>query len=141
MHRALDEARAAIPAGEIPVGAVVYLEDGTVLATSHNQTKTRNDPTAHAEMLAARAAMAKLGDYLTEAYVAVTLEPCAMCAQALSYFRLKGVIFGAYDTKSGGTENGAQVLKYAHHKPQVIGGLIETECAHLLTTFFESKRL
>jgi tRNA(adenine34) deaminase len=141
MLKALAKAREAVLAGEVPIGAVVYKADGTVLAEAHNLVETHRDPTAHAEFLAAKAAVEKAGDmYLTDAYVAVTLEPCAMCAQALSWLRVKGIYFGAYDPKSGGTENGARVLAHAHHKPHVIGGLMEADCAALLHDFFKARR-
>lgn len=141
MLKALEKAREAAVAGEVPIGAVVYRGDGTVLAEAHNMVETTRDATAHAEFVAAKAALEKVGDmYLTDAYVAVTLEPCAMCAQALSWLRVKGIYFGAYDPKSGGTENGARVLHHAHHKPEVIGGLHEADCAALLQTFFKQRR-
>lgn len=141
MQTALQVARTAIPAGEIPIAAVVYKADGTVVSTAHNATIVQANPTAHAEFLACQAATQALQTpYLEDCYVAVTLEPCAMCAQALSYFRVKGIYYGAADAKSGGTDNGARVLHHAHHKPPVIGGLLEAECADLLTGFFAAKR-
>lgn len=141
MLKALAKAREAATVGEVPIGAVVYKADGTVLAEAHNLVETTRDATAHAEFVAAKAALAQAGDmYLTDAYVAVTLEPCAMCAQALSWLRVKGIYFGAYDPKSGGTENGARVLAHAHHKPNVVGGLCEADCADLLQTFFKERR-
>lgn len=143
MQLALAEARKAAAAGEVPIGAVVYTADGTVLAAAHNQPLARHDATAHAELLAARAALAVRNPatpYLDGCHLAVTLEPCAMCAQALSWLRVESITFGAYDVKSGGVDNGAQVLKHAHHKPQVIGGLCEAECASLLKTFFAERR-
>lgn len=141
MLKALEKAREAVGVGEVPIGAVVYKADGTILAEAHNLVETNRDATAHAEFLAAKAAVQKAGDmYLTDAYVAVTLEPCAMCAQALSWMRVKGIYFGAYDPKSGGTENGARVLHHAHHKPDVVGGLCEADCATLLQDFFKQRR-
>lgn len=141
MHAALIQAQAAAVAGEVPVGAVVYRPDGTVLAAAHNTTEAARNPTCHAEFVAATEALKAVNDmYLTDCYVAVTLEPCAMCAAALSTMRVKGIYFGAYDPKSGGTEHGAQVLKYAHHKPTVVGGLLEAECAEVLQRFFAARR-
>jgi tRNA(adenine34) deaminase len=141
MELALAEAKKGIGAGEIPVGAVVYDDSGKVWGRAHNGTIAGRDPTAHAEFAACQAAARAMGDmYLLDCHVAVTLEPCAMCAQALSYFRVKSIYFGAYDVKSGGTVNGARVLGHAHHKPEVIGGLMEAPCAALLTDFFKEKR-
>ena len=141
MHFAMEEAAKAEKVGEVPVGAVLYTVDGTVVAAAHNEVEQRKDPTAHAEFLACKKVSEERGDkFLEDCYVAVTLEPCAMCAQALSYFRVKEIRFGAYDVKSGGTVNGARVLNYAHHKPRTIGGLCEDACKKQLTQFFEGKR-
>jgi tRNA(Arg) A34 adenosine deaminase TadA len=137
---ALDEAKKAAALGEVPVGAVIYRGE-TVLATAHNEVEVRKDPTAHAELLALQAALAKTGQmYLDGCTLAVTLEPCAMCAQALSWARVEEVRFGAYDVKSGGVVSGARVLNHAHHKPQVIGGQQEEACRHLLQDFFRQRR-
>lgn len=141
MTRALELAQAAALAGEVPVGAVVYDAAGTILAEAHNSVESSGDVTAHAEFVATKAAAAALRiPYLENCYVAVTLEPCAMCAQALSWLRVKGIYFGGHDVKSGGVVNGARVLDHAHWKPDVIGGLMETECVTLLKTFFEERR-
>lgn len=141
MALALDEARLAAREGEVPVGAVVYDAAGTVVACAHNTVEASGDVTAHAELMAARAAAAALRvPYLENCYVAVTLEPCAMCAQALSWLRVKGIYFGGHDVKSGGVVNGARVLDHAHWKPDVIGGLMETECVAVLKAFFEERR-
>lgn len=141
MHHALDMAQKAVDAEEVPVGAVVYDAKGVVLAAAHNETKAQNDPTAHAEFLACQRAAKARGDaYLTDCFLAVTLEPCAMCAQALSYYRLKEIRFGAYDVKSGGTVNGARVLDFAHHKPVVLGGVCEEICVDMLQDFFKERR-
>lgn len=145
MRAALDEARKAGQSGEVPIGAVVYDAAGNVIAAAHNRVEAGQAPTAHAEFLAATlasAARAKGGGdrYLSDCYVAVTLEPCAMCAQALSWLRVKGIYYGASDPKSGGLDNGARVLAHAHHKPTVIGGLLEAECGDILKTFFAGKR-
>ena len=141
MALALSQARTAAAAGEVPVGAVVYDAAGHVLAAAHNHTIASGDPTQHAELVALRAAARLRGDpYLTDCTLAVTLEPCALCAQAASYFRVKEIRFGAYDVKSGGTVNGARVLEHAHHKPIILGGLMEEACAQLLRDFFIEKR-
>ena len=141
MHCALQQAKNAAVAGEVPVGAVVYTADGKVLAKNHNRVEELGDATAHAEFLACRQAVnAREEMYLDDCYVAVTLEPCAMCAQALSWWRVKEIRFGAYDVKSGGTVNGPQVLKYAHWKPEVYGGILEQESFALLQKFFKDRR-
>jgi tRNA(Arg) A34 adenosine deaminase TadA len=140
MDLALDEAKKAAGLGEVPVGAVLYRGED-ILAVAHNKTEARRDPTAHAELLALQAALAKTGQiYLQDCTLAVTLEPCAMCAQALSWARVGEVRFGAYDTKSGGVVNGARVFNHAHHKPQVIGGQQEAACQKLLRDFFGERR-
>ncbi len=129
--------------GEVPVGAVVVDADGTVIAATGNRTEQNADPTAHAEMLAIReAAKIKGGPRLTECDLYVTLEPCAMCAAAIAHARLRRLYFGAYDPKSGGVEHGAKVFDHAtcHHKPEVIGGMAETEAAALLQDFFKDRR-
>lgn len=141
MQAALEVARAGAHAGEVPVGAVVYTDDGTILAQAHNRTEELKNPTAHAEFLACVEALKTRDDmYLTDCTIAVTLEPCAMCAQALSWLRVKEIRYGAYDVKSGGLDNGARVLAHAHHKPVVIGGGLEQECADLLQEFFRQRR-
>lgn len=143
MDIALAEARAAAARGEVPVGAVVTDAAGTVLAQAGNEVEARRDPSAHAEVLALRAAAAATGDkLLSEATLWVTLEPCAMCAAAASFFRVKRVVFGAYDPKGGGVEHGGRFYAQptCHHAPEVIGGLRETEAAGLLRDFFASLR-
>ena len=141
MNLALEQAKIAQKKGEVPVGAIVYTKDGTIIAKGHNEVLTQKNPTAHAEFLACNRACNKLQNtYLEDCFVTVTLEPCAMCAQALSWFRVKEIRFGAYDVKSGGTENGARVLQHAHWKPKVYGGLLEKECSTLLQDFFKNKR-
>ena len=143
MEIALAEARAAAARGEVPVGAVVTDAAGTVLAQAGNEVEARRDPSAHAEVLALRAAAAATGDkLLPEATLWVTLEPCAMCAAAASFFRVKRVVFGAYDPKGGGVEHGGRFYAQAtcHHAPEVVGGLRETEAADLLRDFFASLR-
>jgi tRNA(adenine34) deaminase len=143
MEIALAAARAAADRGEIPVGAVVIAADGTVLATSGNEVEARADASAHAEMLALRAAAKARGEpRLPDCDLVVTLEPCPMCAQAISLFRIRRLVFGAYDPKGGGVEHGARVFDApsCHHRPEVIGGVREAESAALLTTFFAARR-
>ena len=144
MQIALEEARAAGRRGEVPVGAVVVNPaKGEVLAKAGNRVEEISDPTQHAEMIAIRLAAAKAGNpKLLGCDIYVTLEPCAMCAQAISLARLRRLYFGAYDPKSGGVEHGARVYDHAtcHHKPEVIGGLVETEAGALLADFFRALR-
>jgi tRNA(adenine34) deaminase len=144
MEAALEEARAAAAAGEVPVGAVlVDSESGEVLARAHNRVERDHDPTAHAELLAIREAARKLGEArLTKADLYVTLEPCAMCAQAIAFARLRRVVFGAYDPKGGGVEHGARIFSQptCHHRPEVVGGVSESAAAELLRAFFSEKR-
>ncbi len=143
MQVALDEARGAVARGEVPVGAVVVGPGGAILGRAANRTETDNDPTAHAEMLALRAAAAVRGSpRLPDCDLIVTLEPCPMCAHAISLFRIRRLIFGAYDPKGGGVDHGARVFDApsCHHRPEVIGGVRETESATLLRDFFQGKR-
>ncbi len=143
MEIALCEARAAAARGEVPVGAVVLGPDGAVLAQAGNETEARADASAHAELLALRSAAAKLGvPRLPGCDLVVTLEPCPMCAHAASLFRVRRVVFGAYDPKSGGVEHGARVFEAASclHRPEVVGGVGESEAAALLRGFFGERR-
>ena len=143
MDLALAEARAAAARGEVPVGAVVIGPGGVVLAQAVNRTRELNDPTAHAEVLAIRAACAALGqERLVGHDLYVTLEPCPMCAQAASFFRVKRLVFGAYDPKGGGVEHGARIFAASscHHEPEIVGGVRETDCAALLRDFFAVRR-
>ncbi len=143
MEIALEEARAAAARGEVPVGAVVTDAAGQLLARAGNEVEARRDPSAHAEMLALRAAAALAGDkLLPEATLWVTLEPCAMCAQAIAFFRVKRLVFGAYDPKGGGVEHGPRIFTQptCHHAPEVVGGVRETEAAALLRGFFAGLR-
>ena len=143
MREALGQARAAATRGEIPVGAVVLAPDGRILARAGNRTQADNDPTAHAEILALRAAAAKRrSPRLPDCDLVVTLEPCPMCAQAISLFRIRRLIFGAYDPKGGGVDHGARIFDApsCHHRPDIIGGVRETESATLLRDFFQAKR-
>ena len=129
--------------GEVPVGAVLAAADGRVLAAAGNRVEELSDPTAHAEILVIREAAADgHSPRLIGAELFVTLEPCAMCAQALSLARVRRVVFAAYDPKGGGVEHGARVFSHAtcHHVPDVIGGLLESEAAEMLRDFFREKR-
>lgn len=141
MALALAEAEAAGARGEVPVGAVI-VKDGMVIARAGNRVEELGDPTAHAEMLAIRAAAA-LGDKRLEGCdLYVTLEPCPMCAAAISLARLRRLYFGAYDPKGGGVEHGAKVFDHAtcHHRPEVYGGLEESRAAGMLRGFFGERR-
>ena len=144
MKDALAEADAARRRGEVPVGAVVVdALTGVVLARAHNCVVTRCDPTAHAEVLAIRAACAVRGvPRLPGCDLYVTLEPCALCAAAISFARLRRVYFGAYDPKGGAIEHGPRFFRQptCHHAPEVYGGLEESRCAALLRGFFEERR-
>lgn len=143
MQQALDEARAAAALGEIPVGAVVVGPDGAILARAGNRTEQLRDPTAHAEILALRAASARRGSpRLPNCNLVVTLEPCPMCAHAISLFRIRRLIFGAYDPKGGGVDHGARVFDASscHHRPEIIGGIREAASKTLLRDFFQGKR-
>ena len=129
--------------GEVPVGAIVVDKQGNCLATAFNGKERGYNPTAHAEMEAIRAACREKQDiYLQDCILAVTLEPCAMCAQAIAHARLKELRFGAYDIKSGGTLNGARVFNSptCHHKPTIIDGIEEETCKNLLQQFFKERR-
>ena len=142
MDQALDEARAAADRGEVPVGAVVVLS-GEVLAAAGNRTRELNDPTAHAEVLAIRAACAAVGlERLIGANLYVTLEPCPMCAAAISNARIARLYYGAADPKSGGVVQGARVFDHpqCHHVPEVYDGLGEAEASALLEAFFAQRR-
>ena len=143
MEMALAQARAAASAGEVPVGAVLVDAAGAVLAAAHNRVERDADPTAHAEMLAIRAAAAKRGDSrLPDCDLYVTLEPCPMCATAISFARLRRVYWGASDPKGGGVENGPRIFAQptCHHRPELFGGIAETEAAALLRAFFRARR-
>jgi len=140
---ALAEARAAAARGEVPVGAVVTDAAGTVLGCAGNRVEELHDASAHAELLALRQAAAARGEpRLPDCTLTVTLEPCPMCAQAASFFRVRRVVFGAYDPKGGGVEHGARIFAApsCHHAPEVIGGVREGECGALLRDFFGQRR-
>ncbi len=140
---ALDEAEAAALRGEVPVGAVVLAPDGAVLARAGNAVEAEHDASAHAEMLAMRAAARGLGAArLVGCTVVVTLEPCAMCAAAMVHFRVGRLVFGAYDPKGGGVEHGARVFAAPGclHMPEVVGGVREAEAGAALRAFFAERR-
>jgi tRNA(adenine34) deaminase len=142
MEMALDEARAAEARGEVPVGCVI-VRNGDVIAQAGNRTLADKDPTAHAELLALRASAAKLGsERLTDCDLYVTLEPCAMCAAAMAFARIRRLYFGAADPKGGAVENGVRFFASptCHHKPEVYGGINESESAALLRDFFAARR-
>lgn len=143
MNLALEEARAAAVRGEVPVGAVVVSPRGDVLARAGNRTRARNDPTAHAEILAIRAACAVTGaERLPGCDLYVTLEPCPMCAAAISFARIARLYYGAADPKSGGVAQGPRIFAHpqCHHVPEVYDSLSEPEAARLLKDFFEARR-
>jgi tRNA(adenine34) deaminase len=143
MEQALTEARAAATRGEVPVGAVVIAPDGKIVSAG-NQTRELNDPTAHAEILALRAACAAVGSERLIGYdLYVTLEPCAMCAAAIAAARISRLYYAASDPKSGGVAHGARVFSHpqSHHVPEVYDGIGAAEAESLLKEFFEAKRL
>ncbi|MAU48161.1 MAG: tRNA-specific adenosine deaminase [Yangia sp.] len=143
MAQALTEARAAAARGEVPVGAVVVAPDGRVVAAAGNRTRELNDPTAHAEILALRAACADAGSERLPGHdLYVTLEPCAMCAAAISFARVARLYYGAADPKSGGVAQGARVYAHpqCHHVPEVYDGIAAAESETLLRGFFAERR-
>jgi tRNA(adenine34) deaminase len=142
MRRALAEADLAARAGDVPVGAVVLGPDGALLATGHNEREATGDPTAHAEVLAVRRAAAALGRWrLSGCTLVVTLEPCTMCAGALVQSRVDRVVYGARDEKAGAAGSLWDVVRdrRLNHRPEVIHGVLEQECANLLTSFFRTS--
>ncbi|MGB1161798.1 MAG: nucleoside deaminase [Alphaproteobacteria bacterium] len=142
MEDALRAAQEAEGAGEVPVGAVIVL-NGEIIASAGNRVERDQDPSAHAEMLAIRAATAKIGSkWLSDCDLYVTLEPCPMCAGAISLARLRRVYYGAADPKSGGVDHGPRVFAQptCHHAPEVIAGVEESRCGELLRQFFAQRR-
>ncbi|MBX3550738.1 MAG: nucleoside deaminase [Xanthobacteraceae bacterium] len=142
MGIALAEAKAAADAGEVPVGCVIA-RDGEMIARAGNRTLRDRDPTAHAEVLALRAAAAKLGsERLTGCDLYVTLEPCTMCAAAISFARIRRLYFGAGDPKGGAVESGVRFFSAptCHHKPEIYGGIGEADASAILKEFFATKR-
>ena len=143
MESALAEARAAAARGEVPVGAVVVAPDGQIIARAGNRSRALHDPTAHAELLAIRAACAALGtERLIGHSLYVTLEPCAMCAGAIAHARLARLYYGAADAKSGGVAHGARVFSHpqCHHVPEIYDQVGANEAEALLKTFFAARR-
>jgi tRNA(adenine34) deaminase len=143
MGAALGEAELALAAGEVPVGAVVLSAEGAVLATGHNLRRLSADATAHAEVLALRRAGEVLGDWqLTGCTLVVTLEPCTMCAGALVLARIRRLVFGAWDDKAGAVGSLWDVVRdrRLNHRPEVLAGIRQGECAELLTRFFADRR-
>lgn len=137
MKAALDEARKAFDKQEVPVGAVVVCND-VIIAKAHNLTETLKDPTAHAEMQAITSATNWLGGkYLTDCTMYITLEPCAMCAGALGWSQVSGIVYGASDEQKGYTKVKGQLL---HSKTQVMSGILEGECKEIMVRFFKTKR-
>jgi tRNA(adenine34) deaminase len=142
MDEALAQARAAVAAGEVPIGCVI-VRDGGVIARAFNRTLLDRDPTAHAEMLAIRAAAAAIGtERLPDCDLYVTLEPCPMCAAAISFARIRRLYYGATDAKGGAVDSGVQLFASptCHHRPEVYGGIGEAEAAKLLKDFFKERR-
>ena len=143
MDIALEEARAAMARGEVPVGAALIGPDGAVIARDGNRTRELGDATAHAEMLVLRAGARTLGsERLTGCDLYVTLEPCAMCAGAIAHMRIARLYYGAADPKSGGTAHGARVFSHpqCHHRPEIYDGIGAAEAEMLLRAFFEERR-
>jgi tRNA(adenine34) deaminase len=142
MAAALEEAREAASSGEVPVGAAVF-RDGALVARAHNESVAGRDPTAHAELLALQQALRALHtDRLSDCTLYVTLEPCAQCAGAIVLAKVGRVVFGAYDPKAGMAGSVGDVLRHPrlNHRPEVVGGVREEECGHLLAEFFKAKR-
>ncbi len=143
MRAALADAQNAIATGDVPVGAVIFNSAGEIIATSHNERELKKDPTAHAEIVAIRAACKKLDTWRLDNHtLVVTLEPCAMCASAISQARISTVVFGAWDEKAGAAGSLWDLLRdpRALHKVEVRAGVLADECAQLLKNFFENQR-
>jgi len=143
MALALAEAEAAAARGEVPVGAVLVDGQSHILAAAGNRVEADRDPTAHAEMLVLRAGAAQLGaKHLSDCDLYVTLEPCAMCAAAIGFARLRRLYFGAYDPKGGAVEHGPRLFDQptTHHRPEIYGGIDERRAAELLRAFFRQRR-
>lgn len=143
MAFALEEARLAETRGEVPIGAVLVAPDGRIAARAGNRTREQSDPTAHAEILAIREACQAIGsERLVDYALYVTLEPCPMCAAAISFARIRRLYYGATDPKGGGVESGPRIFSQptCHHAPEVYGGMMETDCSNILKAFFATKR-
>lgn len=144
MRAALDEGRAALGSGDVPVGAVVLDPSGAVIGRGHNQRERDGDPTAHAELVAVRRAAEALGEWrLAGCTLVVTLEPCTMCAGAIVLARLERVVFGAFDPKAGAVGSLWDVVRdrRLNHRPEVVAGVLADECSALLADFFAHQRL
>nr|WP_263173201.1 tRNA adenosine(34) deaminase TadA [Streptomyces sp. SCSIO ZS0520] len=142
MGLALEQARLAVPGGDVPVGAVVLAPDGSPLAAAHNEREATGDPTAHAEVLAIRRAADRRGEWrLVDCTLVVTLEPCTMCAGAIVLSRLGRVVYGARDEKAGAVGSLWDVVRdrRLNHRPEVVPGVLAEECARLLTEFFRTR--
>jgi tRNA(Arg) A34 adenosine deaminase TadA len=143
MRQALTQARLAAEMGEVPVGAVLVDEAGELVAAGHNQPISSNDPSAHAEIVTLRAAARKVSNYrLPDCTLYVTLEPCTMCVGALVHARVRRLVYGATEPKSGAIESAQRLFETGryNHQPQVEGGLLAAECSQLLSAFFEARR-
>ena len=143
MQLALEEAKLALEHDDVPIGAVVVRADGHVIGRGHNEREYRNDPTAHAEVIALRAAAAEVGSWrVLDCTLFVTLEPCAMCAGAIVLARVPRVVYGCEDPKAGAAGSVLDVLaeERLNHRPQVVGGVLAQECADLLRSFFAARR-
>ena len=143
MRQALEQARLAAQKNEVPVGAVLVDDNGELLAVGHNQPISSSDPSAHAEIVALRAAAHKLGNYrLPGSTLYVTLEPCTMCVGALVHARINRLVYGATEPKSGAIESTQRLFETGqfNHRPEVDGGLLAGECSQLLSSFFEARR-
>ena len=143
MQDALAEARAAVARNETPVGAVIVAPNGDIVARAGNRTREMSDPTGHAEILAIRDACAAAGSERLPGHdLYVTLEPCPMCATAISFARIARVYYGAPDPKGGGVDHGPRIYSHptCHHTPEIYGGIAEDECAEILRTFFAARR-
>jgi tRNA(adenine34) deaminase len=140
MKLALEQAHMALDQDEVPVGAII-IRNKSVITSAFNQMKTRNDPTAHAELLAIQQAIQKLQTpYLQDCDLYVTLEPCSMCAGAIALSRLRRIYFSAYDPKGGAVDHGAHIFDHTLHRPEVYGGICEAQSNKLLKKFFIGKR-
>lgn len=143
MEHAIQEAKKAFSKAEVPVGAVIVDGAGNIIASAHNKMVQKNDPTAHAELLVIQKACRLKGrGRLEDCDIYVTLEPCPMCAQAISFARLRRLYFGAYDPKGGGIDHGPHIFNSSscHHIPETIGGIEDEQCSHLLRDFFKKMR-
>ncbi|MDR3187502.1 MAG: nucleoside deaminase [Holosporaceae bacterium] len=140
MEMAIEEARKAASRGSVPVGALV-VSGSQIISSAGNEVIKNSDPTAHAEIIAIRRACRLRNSHILDGCdMYVTLEPCPMCAQAISLARIRRLYFGAYDPKYGGIEHGARIFEHAPHKTEIIGGVLATRCAKILKNFFENKR-